>query len=140
MLGRESPEPMRSSARHLPWIAWALVLGCGGEEGERWLPLVRAEGQPPAPSLESAVVPDGQRVDFRLRDGELWGEVTLARESWKPSEIATVLHAPAPLLGFGRPGYRLELDGRPARQAHAEGGKMNVKKGFTPDTFGCWHG
>lgn len=113
------------------------LAGCRGEPRAQWISLARLGGAIESPTQEPAFLPDGQRVEFELRAGELWGKVRVKRADWLVTELSNVIYAPATLLGLGKPAYRLEIDGRACQQVESDG-TLQLKKDFAPGTFGYW--
>jgi arylsulfatase A-like enzyme len=118
----------------------ALVLAsCDDAPRAQWISLAREGGAVRTPGLVPAKLPDGQTVEFEERDGELWGNVRVTRAEWTVSELPNMLHAPAALLGLGKPAYRLEVDGKTCKQVSAgEDGTLRLRQSFEPGTFGYW--
>lgn len=121
-------------------VGLALALAaCRQAPRAQWSSLARLAGTVLSPNLTAVQLPDGQRVELEVRDGELWGKVRVERADWRTSELPNMLYAPAVLLGLGKPAYRLEVDGKTCKQVAAgEDGPLRLRKSFEPGTFGYW--
>ncbi len=115
--------------------------GCGTQADStgRWISLARATQESEELAPREAVLADGQRVEFEQVGGELWGVVSVPAEAWHAVKNYDVASAPAPLLGLGRPAYRLEVEGQDCAQASPGGDSLTrVMRAFVPGTFGTW--
>lgn len=129
-------------------VAWALplllplgcqlLLGCQPGPIVPWTSLAAIEGPLSGTAPRSAVLPGGAKVEFEFRQRTLWGKLELRREAWQESTLTGVIMTPAPLLGLGRPAYRLEIDGVTCEQVTPLGEDESPRKSLAPNTFGCW--
>src|SRR5262245_58435706 len=139
---RHHPQPrarVMRLVRPLAVLSLALAAGCGHDEPARWVALPAAKGQPRAERPAGALLADGERVEFEELDGGLWGKVAVSKDAWKPVKSFDVVSAPAPLIGLGQPGYRLEVDGKECELVSAPGDSVTKTiREFAPGSFIYW--
>lgn len=120
------------------WPLLFLLLGCRPARSVPWTSLAGLAGEASGTRGDSLKLPSGQVVELERRDGVRWGRIPVERAAWQATEFPGVVRAPAPLLGLGRPAYRLDIDGKTCRQVPslAEGAARETS--VPPGTFGFW--